>query len=206
MIIGLKGSIINNLFMLRTRGFGIYLLMTLAFFIGYLITDEPTLLLFTKTFLVVGLPIGLLEAFQSSFICRWSAFEKAFGISPDFMVLSRYIMFICTAALCSAVWVVSGMYLPEYYTMVSLSFLFFWANVTCIAYFPIMHLLNPNKSSVGVTIMFATFGAAFLLMNFVVMPLTDGSFLPTLMIIAALYVVSATISLILDKINRGRAV
>jgi len=206
MMKGLKGAVINNIYLLWGKNFAIYLLVTAACFIGYLIAEAQIFLALGQLFLVVAIPVAVLEASLAAFSSRWNVFEKSFGISPLYLVLSRYIIFVCVSLLCAVIWMISPFYeshAPGAYQ--DFVFLLFWVQLTCILYFPIMYLMNPNKTSTGVAIMVVAVVIAAFLTGFVVF-LSLNSMWAAISFIAALYVISACLSAFFDKINIGRAV
>lgn len=202
---GLRGATINYTYLMWNRIFVIYLLLTVACLAGYLITSEPNLLTLTQILFVAVIPLGVLESVEASFTSKWNVFERAFGISSRFLVLSRYIIFICISLMCAILWRISPFYgIYEVEAIQSVGFLVLWSQLTCIAYFPIMYLLNPNKKSVGSIIFLVAMVGAGALNRFIAMQFAGGLW-ATAGIIAVLHVVSATLSMFFDSIHRGRA-
>ena len=200
---GLKGALINHAYLMRNKGFGFYILSTLATLVACFITDSPEVLMFAQAFLIFTVPLGGLEATQISFINKWNSFERCFGISPKFLILSRYAIFICISLLCVLIWRISPFYALD---EIGVLFVFFVlsAQLTGIIYLPVMYSLNPNKKSAGGMIIMASMFGAILLAFFAIMQFEIGLW-ATVAIIAVLYVISATLSIFFDNIHRGRA-
>ena len=203
---GLKGALVNDFFLMRTQSFGIYLMGTAAMLVIAVTLDNPNIMIWAQVLVLTMAPLGALEASVASFANRWNVFEKAFGISPKLMVLSRYIIFIFLSLLCALLWTVSPFtvdYAHNFFSRVD--FIVYWMQLLCIIYYPVMYFLNPNKSTSGVVISLASALGAVLLSNFVVTPLADESRLIVIAAIAAMYLVSIMVSIFFDKRNRGRA-
>ena len=200
---GLCGLLLNHLHLMRTKYVGIFLLAVPVCLIGYLITNEPVFISFLKMSLVAFIPIYAMDSAHASFVNKWNAFEKSWSISPRLMVLSRYIVFIILNLLCTALWLASpfyGRYEEELFGNTGVFILI--AHLTCITYLPIVYLLNPGKVSAA-TVMFAAAAAGAVLLCFhVVIPLANGSLLFKIVIVAALYVISAALTMIFNSIHR----
>ena len=204
---GLKGALINDFYLMRTQSFGIYLMGTAGMLIIAVMLDNPDIMVWAQMFVLTMAPLAALESSIASFANRWNVFEKAYSISPVQMVLSRYIIFIFLSLLCAALWTVSP-FTVSYYVQSNffrVDFLVYMIQLLCIIYYPVMYFLNPNKSSSGVVISFASALGAVLLSNFVITPLADENRLLIIAAIAAMYVVSIFVSVLFDKRNRGRA-
>ena len=200
------GTMINCLHLLRNRSFAIYLLATAACLVGYLTTSVPILIICTKLFFLTVIPLGVLESSQASFTSKWDIFGRSWGISSHFMVLSWYIIFICVSLICAIIWIILPFHeTHEVHIVQNTDFLLLWVHLTCIAYLPIMYLLNPRKNAVGTVIFLAALGGTGLLNYFIFTLGVEGNLLLTVAVVAGLYVISATFSIIFDNIHRGRA-
>ena len=202
---GFYGLLLNHLHMMRTKYVGIFLLALPVCFIGYLITDEPVFVSFMMISLVAFIPLYAMDSAHASFVNKWNAFEKSWNIAPHLMVISRYVIFIILNLLCTALWLASpfhGLYDEE--LMSNTGVLILVAHLTCITYLPILYLLNPGKVNIATVMFGAAAIGAVTLCFLVVIPLADGRLLFKIAIVAALYVVSAALTMIFNNIHRGR--
>ena len=202
----LKGALVNDFFLMRTQGFGIYLMGTVGMLVIAVMLDNQDIMVWAQMFVLTMAPLAALESSIASFANRWNVFEKSFSISPMLMVLSRYIIFVSLSLLCAVLWTVSPFevdYAHNFFSRVNL--LVYWMQLLCIIYYPVMYLLNPNKSSSGVVIAFVAAVGAAILTNFVVVPIVGENRLLVIALIAVMYVVSVMVSMFFDKVNRGRA-
>ncbi|MCL2215856.1 MAG: hypothetical protein FWB91_02425 [Defluviitaleaceae bacterium] len=204
---GLKGAAINHMHLMNTRNFGLYLLITAFIFAIYLIVGEPVFLATTQILFLGTLPLGVLEASEVSFASKWTSFERAFAISQVSQVLARYVIFIIVSLILAALWFVSPFHAvyEEQVAMMGIGFMLLWAQLTCIVYFPIMYLLNPNKKSTSTVILLSAAGGAIALNLFVIAPLAEDSPWITIAIVVGLYVISVALSIIFNNFHRGRA-
>ena len=209
-MIGLKGSVINHTYLMWNRSLAFNILAMLALFVAYFITNSPEVLIFVQAFFIITVPLGVLESTQISFVNNWNTFERSFAISPKFLILSRYIMFICASLLCAIIWRISPFHgLHE--TEILFDFFILTTQLMGIIYLPVMYLLNPNKkNSATIILLGVMFGAGALSFFLTVQAQCVLCVLccnpwATAAIIAGLYVISATLSIFFDNIHRGRA-
>lgn len=199
---GLKGALINNFYLLRTRSMASYLLITVAAFVAYLVSREEIFLFFAQIFFVATIPWGVMETSEVSFISRWNSFEKAFGISPVLLIITRYIMFIVISLVCAGIW---QLFAPaqEMEAFVDMEFLLLWVHLGAAAYFPIMYALNPNKKNSSAVIFLVAVGVSLALVSLIMARIEAVAL--QVAVIAGMYVISAALSVMFDKFHRGRA-
>ena len=197
----LTGALINNFYLMNTRLTQLYMLAIPALIVLRITIDNPMVDMFLPFILVLGIPAASLENAATPFATRWTAFENSWGLAPHLMVISRYILYVLFTATGLALWAV----LPfEFYggqfTMVQ----FIIAGLLmCIAYYPIVYLLNPKQESLGIITLF---GSMFLsvAMTFGLDRLAGDNYFIMAGIVAMLFVVSATLASMFNAMHRGR--
>jgi len=197
----LTGALINNFYMMNTRLTRLYLLAIPALIALYIATGNPSFGGLIPLAVVLVLPSASLENACTPFSTRWTAFENSWGLAPHFMVISRYILYVLVTAVGVALWVV----LPfEFYSdLFTLTHFIIVAQFMCIAYYPIMYLLNPKQESLGIITLFGSMFLSIALTLGMDRLAGDNYFL-MVAVVAVLYVVSAVLSIGFNAMHRGR--
>ena len=197
----LIGALINNFYLMNTKLTRLYVLAIPAIIALYITTSNPQIGMFIPLILVLGLPTASLENSATPFATRWTAFENSWGLAPYLMVISRYILFLLLTILCLGIWVIlpfdfyeSAFTLPQFVIL---------GQLMCIAYYPIVYLLNPKQESLGIITLF---GSMFfsIVMTFGLARVAGDNYVLMAAMVAALYVVSVVLSVAFSAMHRGR--
>jgi hypothetical protein len=205
---GLTGAVINNLYLVKNnRLFMLFILALPILITAYFVTGTSRFLQLAEVLVVVGIPVGLLESSIASFDSRWNVFENSWSVSPNTVVLSRYVLFLMVSLLCTALWVVSplgGRYqLETAMGNMGIEIQVVMCQLMCILFFPVISALNPRQTAVGIIAFIVAAVGAATLSRFILLA-TDGNvwFLAAILVLA--HVISASISIIFNNFHRGR--
>ena len=205
---GLVGATINNLYLLKNhRLFALYIFAFPIMLAVYFFTENSQILSFAEVYLVYGIPLLILEGSITSFSNRWNVFENSWGISPNTVVLSRYILYVVFSLVCVLIWIMLPLYgrygLENAAWGMGIDVIIVSGQLVCILFFPVVAILNPRQTSIAVVALFvAIFGSLFL--GNMVLQFSEGNLWLTAAIIGGLYAVSASISVVFNNIHRGR--
>jgi len=197
----LAGALMNNFYMMNTKLTQLYVLAIPVVIAAYIATGNQQLGMFVPFIIILALPSASLENAATPFATRWTAFENSWGLAPHLMVISRYILYVILSVIGLAFWAV----LPfDFYAgQFTLANFVIAGQLMCIAYYPVMYLLNPKHESLGIITLFGSMFLA-IAMTFGLDRLAGDNYFLMAAVVAALYVVSAVISVGFNAMHRGR--
>jgi len=197
----LLGAIINNFLLMNTKLTQLYLITIPGTIALYVTTRNSGAAQLMPFFIVLGVPVASLENSAVPFSTRWKSFENTWALSPHLMVISRYLLFILLSTAGLVVWAI----LPfEFYGgQFTLTHFVIAGQLMCIAYYPIVYLLNPKQESLGIIILFSSIGLS-LALTFGLDRFAGDNYFLMAAVVAAMYIISATLSCMFNAVHRGR--
>jgi len=201
---GITGAVLNNLFLMKTKGMFLCIIVAFGAMAFYLITDNDISRQVSILVFLLLVPLTTLNSSNVAFDSKWNRIEKLWGVRPFTMIASRYIIYATISLALSATWVLSPFHdgnmqnIADFVTLV----LF-----TGALYYPIMHLLNSDHN-MGIIIIMISASVGWLLLERIATLLdhtwADGFSFVLLGAVCAVYLVSLVLSVVFSEVHRGR--
>jgi len=201
---GLTGAVLNNFFLMKSKGMYLCILVAAVAMIGYLITDNAIFRQAAPMIFLLLLALSTLNSSNIAFDSKWNRIEKLWSVSPLVMITSRYIIYLAISLVLAALWVASPFHdgnlqnIADFVTLVLL---------VGALYYPVMYLFNSDHN-LGILVIFFSAFLAFMVMNWVTSLFNhsweDGFSLVLFGVVCGIYVTSLVLSLVFNRIHMGR--
>ncbi|MCL2527853.1 MAG: ABC-2 transporter permease [Defluviitaleaceae bacterium] len=203
---GLCGALLNNIYLMKTRGMFFSILLALGGMVVYLVTDNAAARQVSIIVFLLIVPLTSLNSANIAFDSKWNHIEKILGVSPFTMIAARYIVYVVISIAFSALWVLSPFHdgnlqnIADFVTLV----LFVGA-----IFFPVMYILNSDHN-IGILVIFFAAAVGFIILNQVTIAIghswENGIDFALAGAVFGVYLVSLGLSYGFNMFHRGRGV